>query len=146
MVCSSFSTIETCAVTKSIFSGILSNSATDRDYWWDWKVQCFHDCHRAVDRITTCDNTGPCAGRAERLTLLWIALAGGPQQQLTDPEPKRFMSILRYVLTLCDSNEEAEAFYLSRSLCDRLVVSEEAMADYVSFYLKVLAQQKDLYK
>ena len=56
------------------------------------------------------------------------------------------MSILRYVLTLCDSNEEAEAFYLSRSLCDRLVVSEEAMADYVSFYLKVLAQQKDLYK
>ena len=85
-------------------------------------------------------------GRAERLTMLWIALSEGSKQQPTDPEPKRFMSIVKYVLTFNADCEDAEAFYLSRNLFSRLTLTDEAMADYESIYLKILAQQKDLYK
>ena len=140
---------------------MLHKSTTDRDFWWEWRVRCYHDCLRGVARITACDDSGSETqshsavkpGRAKTMTLLWLSLKGTTQigqkpveTLLSDPEPKKFLSILKYVQTVCGDGNEEEAFFISRVLCQKLTVPDDVMTEYVSLYLKLLCQQKDLYK
>ena len=67
-------------------------------------------------------------------------------QTWSEPDSKRFLSVSKYILTICDSECEAEAFYISKALCEKLNVSEAVINEHVAFYTKTLALQKELNK
>lgn len=134
-----------------ILLGVLSSSKGDQEYWWEWKIRCYNDCLRAVQALTCDIDATACLGRPEILTVLWRSLEGPPRlsgqplsQQLSEPDSKRFLSVSKYILTICDSECEAEAFYISKALCEKLNVSEAVINEHVAFYTKTLALQKEL--
>ena len=87
------------------------------------------------------------ASKVDRMTFTWLMVTGRLKpldfdKQIVDNPAQSFKSVLKYMLTVC--NNEQEAFFISRRLFDQLNIADDILEDHHSFFLKCLANHKEL--